>query len=619
MEPVLPPTIIKEIENQKNRISNTERILNEQTIEPYLINKPASINFVKYSRANTNFSGTKEPSDVDRIQSNWVSLPYPVNISTVYVTHKTEHLNTKSFQDFYVCQIVITTNDLQPPQVLTQFTISLNKFNNLRSNPKAGLWQDEPLSIESEKEEYFQYKKQVAFEIKLPEIISIPADGRFSLIKYPIFAREEDFALTQDDNLDIDVVVLNGLSSEPINITVESTLIKNKIDTNENNGNNGNGEDVNPGPLRVGSVLDIAVDSNGKYLIVGNFDSACQQPVSNVARINPDGTLDESFNTGNFPQPNLNKIMIQPDGKILLGRTVLFTDRNITWDDRSYRGIVRINSDGSLDETWMPSGNPPVSIRGWTLLTNGKILVTVVPAISNNYSKYALLTSNGTFEKFIGPGTPNQGTIRDLLFAQSISENQALMWGNDTVQFGMFGIYNFNTDNFTRIFANQGNFSNFGLINRPQQLPKQLPGGDWVIPTTYFDSNIPGGVLRVANNLSSWSQFSRYANTTDAKSLDVDSNGKIVLGGYRIHIDGQFVGSVVRIENNGIPDSTFDASQSISSSSSAREVDKVLVLPDGKILVGGSFSVPALEGRVDRINFVRLNSDGSIDQSFKAI
>jgi len=226
MEPVLPPTFIHEFDSQRNRISNVERLVNTQTDAPYLLNKPAAINFVKYARANTNFDGTKQPSKVDRIQSNWVSLPYPVNISTVYVTHKTEHLNTPSFQDFYRCQIVVTTNDLQPYKVLSEFTISMNKFNNLRSNPKAGLWQDEPLESESEDEPYFQYEKQTGFEVKLPATVSIPADRRFSLIKYPIFAMEEDFALTDDDNLDIDVVVLNGLSPEPINITVESTLIK---------------------------------------------------------------------------------------------------------------------------------------------------------------------------------------------------------------------------------------------------------------------------------------------------------------------------------------------------------------------------------------------------------
>jgi len=231
MEPVLPPTFVTEFDSQRTRISNVERLVNTQTDPPYLLDKPAAINFVKYSRSNTNFDASKQPSKVDRIQSNWVSLPYPVNISTLYITHKTEHLNTPSFQDFYRCQIVVTSNDLQPPKVLSEFEISLNKMNNLRSNPKAGLWQDEPLESENDNERYFQYEKQAGFEIKLPEIISIPADRRFSLIKYPIFAREEEFSLLDDENLDIDVVVLNGLSSESINITVESTLIKKQVES----------------------------------------------------------------------------------------------------------------------------------------------------------------------------------------------------------------------------------------------------------------------------------------------------------------------------------------------------------------------------------------------------
>jgi hypothetical protein len=293
MEPILPPTFVSELNQNRNRLSNVERNISEKAIEPFLVNQPASINFIKYSRDNTNFDGSKDPSKVDRIQSNWVSLPYSINIPNIYVIHKTEHLNTESFQDFYRCQIVISTNDLQNPIVISEFAVSLNKFNNLRSNPKAGLWQDTPLDREDPNEEYFQYEKQMKLEIKLDQPITIPANQRFSLIKYPMFARSETFSETQDLNLDIDVVVFNGFSQEPINITVESTLIKKANSIPEPEPEPEPGEDIDPGPLRIGRVRDMAVDADGKYVVVGSFSSACQEPVTNVVRINPDGTYDD--------------------------------------------------------------------------------------------------------------------------------------------------------------------------------------------------------------------------------------------------------------------------------------------------------------------------------------
>jgi len=388
------------------------------------------------------------------------------------------------------------------------------------------------------------------------------------------------------------------------------------------------GEDVDPGPLRIGSVFDIAVDDDGKYVVVGSFSSACQQPVSNVARINPDGTLDTTFNTGAFPQPGLNQVVIQPDGKLLLGNTAWFAERFVTWGDRDYRGIVRVNADGSLDETWMPDGNPPLSIRAWTLLPNGKILVTTLPAFSNNYSRFALLSSEGVFEQHISPGDtaslPIQELNQELNFAKSISANEVLVWGANTTKFGGFGKWNIQTGAFERIRVGDGNRSRFGSIQIHQASPKQLLNGSWVVPTSYLGDVLPGGVLRVADNLSSWELLDAYAVETLALNLDIDQAGRIVLAGTQIMLNGEYAGSVVRMDAAGVLDTTFDTSSAISqqpgfNQPSTSRVFKVIVLPDSKILAVGVFDTPLVEGRVSRRNFIRLNSNGSLDQTFPAI
>jgi uncharacterized delta-60 repeat protein len=87
---------------------------------------------------------------------------------------------------------------------------------------------------------------------------------------------------------------------------------------------------------------------DGKIVISGSFNQVDGQPVFDIARLNPDGTADTSFNTGsglNFPAQG---ILFQPDGKIVISGD--FTSVNGTAMNR----FARLNSDGSLDTTFAP-------------------------------------------------------------------------------------------------------------------------------------------------------------------------------------------------------------------------------------------------------------------------
>ena len=51
-------------------------------------------------------------------------------------------------------------------------------------------------------------------------------------------------------------------------------------------------------PAPDGVVRDIAIQSDGKIVIGGEFTHAAGLPLGRVARLNPDGTIDSSFATG---------------------------------------------------------------------------------------------------------------------------------------------------------------------------------------------------------------------------------------------------------------------------------------------------------------------------------
>jgi uncharacterized delta-60 repeat protein len=95
-----------------------------------------------------------------------------------------------------------------------------------------------------------------------------------------------------------------------------------------------------------GSVRNILRQSDGKFICVGHFTNYNGNSVNRIVRLNSDGSIDNTFNIGTgFDGRVLNSIL-QSDGKIIcIGE---FTDYN----GNSVNSIVRLNSDGSIDNTF---------------------------------------------------------------------------------------------------------------------------------------------------------------------------------------------------------------------------------------------------------------------------
>ena len=96
-----------------------------------------------------------------------------------------------------------------------------------------------------------------------------------------------------------------------------------------------------------GPVWAIAVQTDHKIVIGGDFLSINGVARNHIARLNADGSLDNSFNNpGTGASDSVRALTIQLDGRILVGG--LFTNFNGTVQNR----IVRLNADGSLDPTF---------------------------------------------------------------------------------------------------------------------------------------------------------------------------------------------------------------------------------------------------------------------------
>lgn len=96
------------------------------------------------------------------------------------------------------------------------------------------------------------------------------------------------------------------------------------------------------------------------------------------------------------------------------------------------------------------------------------------------------------------------------------------------------------------------------------------------------------------------------------RAIALQPDGKILVGGEFSVVAGASRSRIARLNANGSIDSTFDPG-------ATGPVNVITLQTDGKILVGGSFSMllgGGGSGATARNNIGRLNADGSIDAAF---
>lgn len=101
-------------------------------------------------------------------------------------------------------------------------------------------------------------------------------------------------------------------------------------------------------PAEHSGVMRLAVQNDGKVLLAATFDNINGKTRFPVVRLNDDGTLDRSFNSGVGANERVWSVAVQSDGKVLIAGD--FTEYNGI--ERTY--IARLNPDGTLDTSFNP-------------------------------------------------------------------------------------------------------------------------------------------------------------------------------------------------------------------------------------------------------------------------
>jgi len=296
-------------------------------------------------------------------------------------------------------------------------------------------------------------------------------------------------------------------------------------------------------------------------------------------------TLD-SFN------PNVNgivrTIVVQPDGKIVIGGQ--FTAVNTV----SRIGIARLNADGALDTSFVPPGSG--TVLDILIQPDGKLIVGGNFSINvggQTRNRVARLNADGSLDTTFDAGlAATPGLSVTTISAQS--DGKIIIMLKGVVPIDVRRLNTNGTIDTTFSTPSIGNSSaNVGALV-VQSDDKIVFSGDFT--TVNGQPRLNLARLNADGTLDN-SFIPAGGNNGDI--LELQSDGKFLV---------RFGLPARRINTDGSLDTSF-SSPSPNSGPSA-----ILPLPNGKILIGGSFTT--INGQ-PRAGLAQLNADGTLDTSFR--
>jgi uncharacterized delta-60 repeat protein/uncharacterized repeat protein (TIGR01451 family) len=158
-------------------------------------------------------------------------------------------------------------------------------------------------------------------------------------------------------------------------------------------------------------ISSIVLQPDGKIIVGGSFPAFAGVLRNGIARLNSDGSLDRTFDPGTGADGVVWAVALQTDGKVLIAGD--FTSFNGTARVR----VARLNADGSLDTTFDPGANAPnAAVNAIALTSAGRVVIggdfTQLGSVAIN--RLARLFANGTRDVFFNPGAGVDGPVYAL-------------------------------------------------------------------------------------------------------------------------------------------------------------------------------------------------------------
>jgi uncharacterized delta-60 repeat protein len=150
------------------------------------------------------------------------------------------------------------------------------------------------------------------------------------------------------------------------------------------------------------AALALALQRDGRIIVGGQFSQIDLTQRFNLARLNTNGSVDLSFDPLNGPSGDVNAIVIQPDGAIIIGGTF------IGYNGFARGGIARVLANGGLDPSFDSGVGTGGNVFALALQHNGQIVLggRFAQYAGINRTFIARVFSNGSLDLGFNP-TPD--------------------------------------------------------------------------------------------------------------------------------------------------------------------------------------------------------------------
>lgn len=340
--------------------------------------------------------------------------------------------------------------------------------------------------------------------------------------------------------------------------------------------------------ISSGPVYATVIQPDNRILVAGAFSSINNISRGRVARLYADGSLDLTFLSNNVAGANSTiwAMTQQTDGRIVIAGD--FT----TVNSQSRYHVARLNFDGSLDGSFAPSNSLGSTVYAVAVQPDGKVLVggSFVFSLYPQINRYYLirLNADGSLDSNFAPGLALSGPVYAL----------AVQWDGKIIVGGSFSSvgYGLTRNNIVRLesdgtpdvtFPNASSF--YGVSGAVRAIVVQpddkiLIGGDF---NSVNNTTMPR-LGRMNSDGSTDTTFNYQLPAGPSSTvycLDLQNNSSILAGGAFTSYNSSSRSHIVRTFPDGTLDNSFFGTNTLGGN-----VRSIAVQNDGKLLVGGEFT-----------------------------
>ena len=336
-------------------------------------------------------------------------------------------------------------------------------------------------------------------------------------------------------------------------------------------------------------VSAAAVQPDGKIMVVayGTDANGISQP-SQLMRLNSDGSVDLVFNAGSSTYW-ARAMELRPDGGVLVA---------------GFDKIRQYTADGNCDPLFAPALGTVDNIAGIALQPDGKLLV-----IAGNCPGSFGGSANMRLTRLLADGsqdpdfnTPIRST-NGLCTVKALADGRILVGGSICYNDGN----NFVSRGLCRLMPDGSLDPTFDA--EPQWI--EGPGSAYTgCALPLANGGVISGITTLSVTLPDGSPDPAFApvHVTGpwdpwVRAIVEQEDGRIIIAGRFTACNGIDQERIARLNSDGSIDDTFTGA--IGDNGFSTEVERLLLQPDGKVLVGGYFT--AVDGENVK-SFLRLNT-----------